>query len=124
VKSRRHLDRPSRDTWRDPIPSQNRELDEQRKLLSTNSDTRYRDIPRRLLSRPSQRTGGSRSTNRQIDIRGFVKETHRNSRNDRYREDLSRPSSWTSNIVAPSHFGKLSRSLSSQLAKSRYAKSR
>jgi hypothetical protein len=24
-KSRRHLDRPSRDTWRDPIPSQNRE---------------------------------------------------------------------------------------------------
>jgi hypothetical protein len=25
AKSRRHLDRPSRDTWRDPIPSQNRE---------------------------------------------------------------------------------------------------
>jgi hypothetical protein len=24
AKSRHHLDRPSRDTWRDPIPSQNR----------------------------------------------------------------------------------------------------
>jgi hypothetical protein len=49
----------------------NRELDEQRKLLSKNSDTRYREILRRLVSHPSRRTGGSRSTHRHIGIRGF-----------------------------------------------------
>jgi hypothetical protein len=48
----------------------NREVDAQNLALQ-NSDTRYRDIPRRLKSRPSQRTGGSRSTHHDIGIRGF-----------------------------------------------------
>jgi hypothetical protein len=41
-------------------------------LALQNSDTRCRDIPRRLVRHPSQRTGGSGSTHRRhIDIRGF-----------------------------------------------------
>jgi hypothetical protein len=49
----------------------NREVDAQNLALQ-NSDTRYRDIPRRLLSLPSQRTGGSGSTHRRhFGIRGF-----------------------------------------------------
>jgi hypothetical protein len=50
----------------------NRELEAQRQLHSKNSDMRYRKIPRRLVSRPSQRTGGSRSTHRHIGISEFV----------------------------------------------------
>jgi hypothetical protein len=58
----------------------NRELDAQRRLHSKNSDTRYREIPRGRVSRPSQRTGGSRSKCHQIDISEFaVLKDHRNT---------------------------------------------
>jgi hypothetical protein len=113
----------------------NRELDEQRKLLSKNSDTRYREIPRRLVSRPSQRTGGSRSTHRRhFGIRGFKlsKKFDIATREIAIREIRSQPfisPGHVANIAAPvgiSEFGVSScqRNLTSQLAKSRYAKSR
>ena len=115
----------------------NRELDEQRKLLSKNPDTRNREIPRRLVSRPSQRTGRSGSTHRRhFGIRGFnlSKKLDIATREIAIREIMIRSQPFISpghvaNIAAPvgiSEFGVSScqRNLTSQLAKSRYAKSR
>jgi hypothetical protein len=48
----------------------NRELDAH-KIALQNSDTRYHKISGGLVSHPSQRTGGSRSTHHHIGIQGF-----------------------------------------------------
>jgi hypothetical protein len=115
----------------------NRDLDEQRKLLSKNSDTQYHEIPRRLVSHPSQRTGGSGSTHhRHFGIWGFNLSkkldiaTHEIVIHEiAIRSQLFISPGHVANIVAPidiSEFGVSScqRNLTSQLTKSRYTKSR
>jgi hypothetical protein len=129
----------SRDTWRDPIPSQNRESGVGRAKESALQKLRYAKS-RNPETITTVHFRGQVAADHRIVISAFrslgfsktIATGPRNSRNrdTRYSDTISvvRLSGHVANIVAPvgkSTFGVSScqRNLTSQLAKSRYAKS-
>ena len=139
-KSRRHLDHPiKRHVARSySIAKSGIESWTSERISSPKTPIRKIAKSRNDHCRPFQRTGGSRSTHRHIGISEFgvfkdIGTGPRNSQNrdTRYSDTISavRLSGHVASIAAPvdiSAFGvsRCQRNLTSQLAKSRYAKSR